>query len=79
MKNNPFASMKNNPFAPDPPVPPVPQIPGLRDYFAAEALGGLLRAGYSIEPCKFAAEAYRLADAMLEARAIIAEPGGHAT
>lgn len=42
----------------------------LRDYFATEALGGLLRAGYSIESYKFAAEAYRLADAMLEARAV---------
>lgn len=40
----------------------------LRDYFAAKAMQGICASGPTIQDAHIAGEAYRLADAMLEAR-----------
>lgn len=46
-------------------------IPGmaLRDWFAGQALAGLLAPGFASAASAFAEDAYKLADAMLAARA----------
>jgi len=53
------------------PVNGVTRFPGmsLRDWFAGQAIAGIEAAGFAYAEAQVAADAYKLADAMLLARA----------